>query len=125
MPKRIVTIQRPTDIQKGDRVTVSYHGQQITSEAVFSQGQMWVLGRLATNLHRDSIFQFVSATREVEVPPLPTESGTIILATVHEGLGGFELPMIRSGSLWITFSGDRKFYSSEIVDWTLAKVVAA
>lgn len=78
-----IKITKLADVQPGDWVKAEYDGHPFEGEA-WGIGHMLALG--ATNLRyldrREPYLTFISATRKVPIPTLPTKPGTRFSAVV-------------------------------------------
>lgn len=126
----IIEITNRDYLQVGDVATFTYNGHEFTG-VVWSQVGRPMIGKtpLGDSEEWDPDLVFVRATREM--PPLPTEPGSVIYVTEVRGKtvhGGTNPAMCADGGDWmLTYAadGDGVLAPSEITGWRPAKVVPA
>lgn len=128
----VIEIKDRDDLRVGDTATFTYRGHEFT-------GPLWSsgpghLGLGITSLRAGggswyAAFDFVRATREM--PPLPTEPGSVIYVTECRGERADEpVIAVRAGDgEWVTpaefFAGCLWHRPDHFTEWAPAKVVPA
>lgn len=121
------------DLRVGDVATFTHHGHEFTGPLWEREEGTLFLGpegvRYGHKSRWSEYFTFVRATREV--PPLPTEPGSVILVTECRGVRVDE-PVLAVRDIegeWTTptgrLAGYRWHLPEHITEWTPAKVVPA
>lgn len=121
------------DLRAGDIATFTYNGHEFTGP-LWGRGEWSLIIGSTSVRHGDGAwndyFTFVRATREM--PPLPTEPGSVILVTECRGERVDE-PVVAwwddVEGYWLTpthrFGGMTTHDARDFTDWAPAKVVPA
>lgn len=110
------------DIKVGDkiRVTKDYNGETIVRTGVVKIANDRYVETNAFSIYRSDADQTFEVL-ERAMDPLPTQEGSLILATVN---GNPNTPLWRGGYGWYTLAHGSATPESSITEWVPAKVVA-